>query len=99
MEESEAHKLEETFDLFYIITYEIDESYALSKIKVLMPNPHNNKAYLVEDLSDLIGKSSVTFEEDDYGVLIEDGFDAQDVATAADYGIIAPDEVKDDEGK
>src|SRR5690625_4821681 len=97
LEESEARELEETFDFFYIITYEIDESHALSGIKVLMPNPHNNIAYEVDDLSDLIGKSPVSFEEEDYEVLIDDGFDATDVASAADYGIIVPGEIIEEE--
>lgn len=99
LDESDARMLEEAFDLFYIITYEIDESHALSKIKVLMPNPHNDQAYVVDDLSELIGKSPVSFETDDYEVLVDDGFDAPDVPAATDYGIVAPGEIKEGEGK
>lgn len=37
---------------FYIVTYEIDqENYMISSIKVWLPSPHNNKAYLVQDIS------------------------------------------------
>jgi len=39
---------------FYIVTYEIDDEYLINDIKLWMPNPVNNKAYLVEDLTELI---------------------------------------------
>lgn len=71
--------------------------HAISKIKVLMPNPHNNKAYLIEDLSKLIAKSPVTFDEDDYEVLVDDGFDAPDAPAATDYGIVALDHIEEKE--
>lgn len=52
-----------SYDRFYIVTYEIDENYLISKILLWMPNPENNMAYLVQDLSELIyTKSSHTIE-------------------------------------
>jgi hypothetical protein len=39
---------------FYIVTYEIAEDYLINAIKIWMPNPINNRAYLVQDLSELI---------------------------------------------
>lgn len=64
-----------------------------------MPNPHNDKAYVVDDLSELIGKIPVSFDINDYEVLVDDGFDAPDSPAAADYGIVVPDEVQESEDK
>lgn len=44
-------KIKTNFDRFYIATYEIDESQFISKISLLMPNPVNNKAYMIDDLT------------------------------------------------
>ncbi|QQK76482.1 hypothetical protein HUG15_13510 [Salicibibacter cibarius] len=98
LEEPQARELEEKFNHFYIITYEIDEAFAISKIRMLMPNPQDNQAYEIEDLSEYIATSTVIFEEDDYEILIEDGFDAPQSPAAADYGIVHQEELfKDDE--
>lgn len=40
------------FDRFYIITYSLDENQMISKISLFMPNPSDNKAYLIDDLTD-----------------------------------------------
>jgi len=50
-------KIESNFNRFYIITYEIDESQLISKISLLMPNPVNNKAYLIDDLINYVNAS------------------------------------------
>ncbi|MBO0588215.1 hypothetical protein [Sporosarcina sp. E16_8] len=42
--------IESNFSRFYIVTYEIDENQLISKVSLLMPNPVNNKAYLIDDL-------------------------------------------------
>lgn len=50
---------------FDIITYDIDaESKQLIAIKIWVPNPHNNKAVLLEDLTPILEK--VVKEEEDY---------------------------------
>lgn len=50
--ESRAIKqLENEFERFYMITYTIDEAHNISKISLYMPNPINNKAYFIEDLT------------------------------------------------
>lgn len=95
LEEPLARRLEEEFSQFYIVTYEIDESYAISTIRLFMPNPENNRAYEVEDLSEYIGKSTVHFEDSDFEVLVEDGFDAPDTPVAAEYGIVPEEDLVD----
>lgn len=42
------------YSRFYIVTYEIAEDFLINTIKIWMPNPINNKAYPVQDLSELI---------------------------------------------
>lgn len=96
LEEPQARRLEKEFEQFYIITYEIDESFAISKIRMLMPNPHDDKAYEVEDLSEFIGTSPVRFDDNDFEVLVDDGFDVPDVASAYHYGIVPEEELFDD---
>ena len=44
----------EGYEKFYIATYEIDETQAISNISLWLPNPVDNKAYLIEDLTTLI---------------------------------------------
>lgn len=58
--------LSSEFNKFYIVTYEIDEEFLINSIKLFMPNPLNNKAYLIEDLSNLINtKPSHEIEMED----------------------------------
>lgn len=97
LEQSEASGLAEEFNQFYILIYEIDEGYAISKIRMLMPNPHNDIAYEIDDLSEYIGKSSVSFEESDYEVLVEDGYEKPESPAATDYGVIPAEKWKDEE--
>lgn len=99
LEEPQALELEKEFNQFYIVTYEIDEWFAISKIRMLMPNPYNDKAYEIEDLSELIGTSTVSFDEGDYEVLVEDGFDVPDTPAAVEYDIVPEEEVFEDDGE
>lgn len=50
----EVSEIAKQYDRFYIVTYEIDEEFLISAINLWMPNPLDNKAYLVEELSDHI---------------------------------------------
>ncbi|ALX50116.1 hypothetical protein AOX59_16955 [Lentibacillus amyloliquefaciens] len=99
LEDPQARELEYKFNQFYIITYEIDESFAISNIRMLMPNPDNDKAYEVENLSKFIGTSTVTFDENDYEALAEDGFDVPDTPAATEYDIVLQEELFDDDKK
>jgi len=38
-------------DRFYLVTYELDPAHIISDISVFLPNPKNNKAYLVDNLT------------------------------------------------
>lgn len=99
LEEPQAQELEKEFNKFYIITYEIDESFAISTIKLFMPNPADHRAYPVDDLSDYIGTSPVSFEENDCEVLVEDGFDAPETPIAAEYDIVPMEDLFEDDKK
>ncbi|WEG13309.1 hypothetical protein PU629_02785 [Pullulanibacillus sp. KACC 23026] len=94
LEDDEVTQLQKEYSKFYIVTYEIDEAFLISKIQLWMPNPVNNIAYLVEDLSELIGESNVNLAELDTTVLNNDIYDYDDSITAIDFGIAIDDETK-----
>ncbi|MCH6268880.1 hypothetical protein [Neobacillus citreus] len=100
LEDNDVSKLQADFDKFYIITYETDQFNMVSSIKVWMPNPINNKAYLVEDLTDYIGSSTIDITDLDTSVLENDYLDFDyDSPTALDYDIFHEDDLpKEDEG-
>lgn len=72
LEKTEVSKLKKEYEKFYIVTYEIDEAYMISEIKVWMPNPVNDRAYEVDDLSHLIELSAVSFDDIDTDILDND---------------------------
>ncbi|MEH7276188.1 hypothetical protein, partial [Neobacillus vireti] len=89
LENTEVSKLQDEYDKFYIITYEIDQAFMISKIHVWLPNPSDNTAYLVDDLSALIGNSSVDFTDVDISVLENDDIEYDfESLTAIDYDIV-----------
>jgi len=51
------------YDEFHILTYEIDKALQISKIIHYLPNPQNNIAYEIEDLSRYIAGAELTDEE------------------------------------
>lgn len=65
-EEKVKKDLEEfknNYNEFHILTYKIDDAYQISEIMHYLPNPENNIAYKVEDLSKYISGSELTDEE------------------------------------
>lgn len=66
---SQSHVQEELehfqayYSEFHILTYKLDEAYQVSEIMHYLPNPHDNVAYIVEDLSSLIAGAELTNEE------------------------------------
>ncbi|MDU5141911.1 MAG: DUF5986 family protein [Paenibacillus dendritiformis] len=54
-----------SYNQFHILTYALDEAYQISEIRHYLPNPNNNVAYLVEDLSDFISGAELTEEDRD----------------------------------
>lgn len=74
-----------SYNQFHILTYALDEAYQISEIRHYLPNPNDNVAYLVEDLSDFISGAELT-EEDRDVVAPEMNDDVMDPA-AFDIGI------------
>ncbi|HLR67534.1 MAG TPA: hypothetical protein VK105_10475, partial [Virgibacillus sp.] len=68
-----------------------DDSFAISTISLLMPNPKDDIAYEIEDLSEYIGTSSVSFEDTDFEALTKES-EAPDTP-AAEYGIVTEQEI------
>lgn len=82
----ELTHLQTSYNEFHILTYKIDEAYQISEIMHYLPNPNNNKAYLIEDLSEYISGSELTDEERDI-IAPEQDNDIIDPA-AFDIGIL-----------
>lgn len=53
----------QTYDEFHILTYKLDEAYQVSKIMHYLPNPADNIAYKIEELSRYISGAELTDEE------------------------------------
>jgi hypothetical protein len=83
------------YDRFYIVTYEIDEGFQIGEIRLWMPNPANNKAYLVEDLTSYIDVSHIEIEEELINVLTN-SVNVDDYIDAHKFGIVI-DEVEEKE--
>ncbi|WP_029265718.1 spr1630 family ClpXP-sensitive toxin [Virgibacillus alimentarius] len=60
----EIAKIESNYDLFYIVTYEIDEGQLISKISLFMPSPSDNKAYLIDELTPYIKPESIHIDDE-----------------------------------
>lgn len=71
---------------FHIITYSIDDSYQIAEIMNYLPNPHDNIAYLVEDLSHFISGAELT--DDERGVIAPEAGDENLDPDAFDIGIL-----------
>lgn len=84
---------------FYILTYSIDTNHMISEVNLWMPNPINNKAYQVEDLSHLLGTEMWHTEEieDDLKEILSHDLPQY---SASEYGIMPVVEIeKDSTGK
>ncbi|WP_080872031.1 hypothetical protein [Oceanobacillus timonensis] len=86
----ELTNLQTTYNEFHILTYKIDEAYQISDITHYLPNPDDNKAYMIEDLSEYISGSELTDEERDI-IAPEQDDDIIDPA-AFDIGILEEDQ-------
>lgn len=75
-----------SYNEFHILTYALDEAYQISEIIHYLPNPEDNVAYLVENLSSYISGADLT-EEDREVVAPEASDDLMDPA-AFDIGIL-----------
>jgi hypothetical protein len=82
----ELENFKSSYNEFHILTYGLDEAYQISEIMHYLPNPNDNIAYPVEDLSDFISGADLT-EEDREVVAPEMNEDIMDPA-AFDIGIL-----------
>lgn len=82
----ELHDFHSYYNQFHILTYSIDEAYQISSIKQYIPNPHDNIAYLVEDLSSYIAGAELSDEERE--VIAPDSYEEVLDASAFDIGIL-----------
>ncbi|WP_079480586.1 spr1630 family ClpXP-sensitive toxin [Halobacillus salinus] len=96
LEEPQVQNLEENCDQFYILTYEIDEANMISALRLLMPNPSDNIAYEVEDLSGYIGTSTVNFDDVNPEILTDQEEEFVGSTPAYEYGIYHESELEDE---
>lgn len=59
----ELEQFQSSYTEFHILTYKINDAYQISQILHYLPNPENNIAYKIEDLSGYISGSELTNEE------------------------------------
>lgn len=88
----EISKLRYHYDRFYIFTYEIDENYMISNISLFMPNPHNNKAYKIADLTNYISDVPQKQIEARLRKQLKQTDEVNNNYTAHEFGIIAADD-------
>lgn len=90
----DLQQLQSTYSEFHILTYSLDEAYQVSEIKHYLPNPNDNIAYLIEDLSEFISGAELTDEEREViaPVLDDELIDASEF----DLGILTDDEVQNE---
>ncbi|TVX99129.1 hypothetical protein [Cohnella terricola] len=82
----ELENFQSSYTEFHILTYALDEAYQIAEVKHYLPNPSDNVAYLVEDLSDFIFGAELT-DEDREVIAPEMGEEIMDPA-AYDIGIL-----------
>ncbi|WP_067843097.1 spr1630 family ClpXP-sensitive toxin [Amphibacillus sediminis] len=59
----ELEHFQNTYSEFHILTYKIDDAYQIAQVMHYLPNPENNIAYRIEDLSKYISGSELTDQE------------------------------------
>lgn len=59
----ELENFKSSYTEFHILTYALDEAYQISEIMHYLPNPNDNIAYQVEDLSSFISGADLTDED------------------------------------
>jgi hypothetical protein len=72
-----------SYKQFHILTYKLDEAYQIAEIIHYLPNPDDNIAYVVEDLSYLIAGAELT--DDEREIIAPEGY--EDILEPAAYDI------------
>lgn len=80
---AELENLTSLYTEFHILTYALDDAYQISEIMHYLPNPADNIAYPIEDLSDLI--SGAELNDDDREVIAPESY--EDIVDPAAYDI------------
>ena len=85
--------MDSQYDRFYIATYNIGEDHQIGEIRLWMPNPADNKAYLISELTPYIGqKSGHLFEiEEELQSVLTQTIAAEGVLDATAFGIVLDD--------
>lgn len=93
LEAADTKGMAAQFDRFYIATYNIGEDHQISDIRLWMPNPADNRAYLISELTPYIGqKPSHIFDiEDDLKSVLTQTIAAEGVLDASVFGIVLGD--------
>jgi len=93
LEAEDTKDMAAQFDRFYIATYNIGEDHQISEICLWLPNPADNRAYLISDLTPYIGqKPSHIFDiEDDLKSVLTQTIAAEGVLDASAFGIVLED--------
>lgn len=86
----ELEEFKSSYNEFHILTYALDEAFQISEIMHYLPNPNNNIAYLVEDLSGYISGADLSDEERD--VIAPEMYDDILDPDAFDIGILEMEE-------
>ncbi|SEN98570.1 hypothetical protein SAMN04488134_10333 [Amphibacillus marinus] len=89
---ADLERLQTEYHEFHILTYKIDDAYQISEIMHYLPNPEDNIAYRIQDLSEYISGSELTDEEREV-IAPEQESDIIDPA-AFDIGIFEDEESK-----
>lgn len=85
----EISKIESNYNRFYIVTYNIDENHLISNISLFLPNPYDNKAYHVEDLTTYISEAPVLNIEEDLKHELSKSQEIDEVHSAHLFDIVA----------
>lgn len=89
----ELEHFKSSYNEFHILTYALDDAYQISEITHYLPNPADNVAYKVEDLSSYISGAELT-DEDREVIAPEENEDFLD-PTAFDIGILDEEQKND----
>ena len=69
--DDDLQELQDKYDYFYIITYEVDRSGMISRIQSLLPSPIDGRAYEIEDLTKYIETSDVDLTNIDTSIVYQ----------------------------
>lgn len=87
----EISKIKSSYDRFYIVTYKTDENQQIEDIRLWMPNPVDNKAYAIENLTNYFNASHIIDIDDDLRSVLSNSGDSESYLDAHAFGIVLDD--------